>query len=235
VISPQPVQAVLFDLDGTFADTAPDLAFALNATLQAFGRDPLPYASIRPVASHGGIGLVGLGFGLAPGEAGFEERRAHLLEVYRANICRESRLFDGMAEVVDGLESAGYRWGIVTNKPAWLTDPLMAALGYAARAHTVVSGDTCARRKPHPDPVQHACAAIGITPGAALYVGDAERDIAAGRAAGTLTAAARYGYILPGEDPLGWQANFQLDHCRDLPALLDSLSGAGLQPAAEPG
>jgi phosphoglycolate phosphatase len=233
--SPRPVQAVLFDLDGTFADTAPDLAFALNATLQAFGRAPLPYETIRPVASHGGIGLVGLGFGLAPDDEGFEERRAHLLEVYRANLCRESRLFDGMAEVVDGLESAGYRWGIVTNKPGWLTDPLMAALGYAARAHIVVSGDTCARRKPYPDPVEHACTALDIAPTTALYVGDAERDIVAGHAAGTLTAAARYGYILPGEDPLAWQADFLLDHCRELPGLLDTLGGAALRPAAEPG
>lgn len=219
------IRGVLFDLDGTFADTARDLAHALNETLRHFGREPLPFETIRPVVSHGGIALIRLGFGIGPDDAGYQPRREHLLQVYQANIARETRLFDGMEQVIDTLEAAGIPWGIVTNKPAWLTDPLMAELGLAGRAGTVVSGDTCAHNKPHPEPVEHACRQIGVAPGQCLYVGDARRDIEAGRAAGSATVAALFGYLLPDDDPADWQADFHIDHPT---GVLDLL---GLAPA----
>ncbi len=216
----QQARAVLFDLDGTFADTAPDLAYALNQTLAAFGADPLPFVRIRPVVSHGGAALVRLGFGLEPGDPGFDERREYLLAVYRANLCRETRLFDGMAEVLDALERHGRPWGIVTNKPAWLTDPLIEAMGLTARAGCIVSGDTCVHRKPHPEPILRACRDLAVAPAQTVYVGDADRDMIAGRAAGTATVAALFGYILDDEDPADWAADHRIGHARELLALL---------------
>jgi phosphoglycolate phosphatase len=211
---------VLFDLDGTLADTAPDLAHALNATLEAFGRKPLPFERIRPVVSHGGIALIRLGFGMAPEEPGFEERRQHLLQVYQRNICRHTRLFPGMAEVLRELAARGVPWGVVTNKPSWLTDPLMEALGLSARTPAIVSSDTCAERKPHPLPVQHACMLLGVDPGDCWYVGDAGRDMQAARAAGCLAIGATYGYLCP-EDPVAaWGCALEIDHPRRLLTLL---------------
>ncbi len=203
-------QAVLFDLDGTLADTAPDLAFALNETLRHFGREPLAYEKIRPVVSHGGIALIKLGFGLQPDDAGFEQLRQHLLEVYRNNVCRETRLFPGMPEVLDALESAGVAWGIVTNKPGWLTDPLVAALGIDTRTPAVVSGDTCERRKPHPDPIHHACTLLNHPAESCWYVGDAGRDMQAGRAAGCLTIGATFGYIHPDDPVAAWDSDLDI-------------------------
>ncbi len=214
------IEAVLFDLDGTFADTAPDLAYALNQTLRHFGREPLPFETIRPVVSHGGVALIRLGFGLGPDDPGYAEHRQFLLDTYQDNLCRETRLFDGMAEVLEGLEMAGLSWGIVTNKPAWLTDPLMAALGLAERAGTIISGDTCAHNKPHPEPIHCACREIGAAPQRTVYVGDADRDMAAGRAAGNITVGALFGYIQPGDDPSGWQADHYIEQPRDLLPLL---------------
>ena len=134
---------MLFDLDGTFADTAEDLADALNETLELHGREPLPHASIRPVVSHGGIALIRLGFGIEPGATDFETKRQDLLRFYERNICRKTRLFQGLEDVLDRLDRHASPWGIVTNKPAGLTDPLMAALGMTGRAASIVSGDTC--------------------------------------------------------------------------------------------
>ena len=214
-------EGVLFDLDGTLADTAPDLAYALNRTLLHYGLEELPYAQIRPVVSHGGNALVQLGFGLQPGQQGFEERRQHLLDVYLHNLCRETRLFAGMEEVLDQLESRGIAWGIVTNKPAWLTGPLMVQMGIAARTRAIVSGDTCANRKPHPEPIEHACRLLGVRPHHCWYVGDATRDMQAGRAAGCNTIGAAFGYIHP-EDPVsGWDSDLNIQHARDLIDLLD--------------
>lgn len=217
---PQDIRGVLFDLDGTFADTAQDLAFALNETLRHFGRPPLPFERIRPVVSHGGKALVRLGFGFDPEHPEYHATRQHLLDVYQHNLARETRLFDGMQQVIDGLEAAGTPWGIVTNKPSWLTDPLMAALGLTERAGAIVSGDTCAHAKPHPEPIEHACRQLGVPPARCLYVGDARRDIEAGRAAGSPTVAALFGYLLPDDDPADWQADFQIHHAADLLELL---------------
>ena len=201
------IRAVLFDLDGTFADTAPDLAYALNETLRRFGGAELPYERIRPHVSHGATALIRLGFGLEPGGEGFEERRQVLLRVYQDNLCRDTRPFDGILAVLDALEASAMAWGIVTNKPSWLTDPLMAQLGLAERAGCVVSGDTTPTPKPHPAPILHACAQLGVPPAQCVYVGDAERDIEAGRRAGTATLAVRFGYLQDHEDPSAWGAD----------------------------
>lgn len=197
---------VLFDLDGTLLDTAPDLAAALNALLARHGRPALPYARIRPQVSHGGAALVRLGFGIDPRAAGFEPLRQALLDLYHANVARETRLFDGMEALLGRIERAGMRWGIVTNKPGWLTAPLLRALGLDQRPACVVSGDTLPERKPHPAPLRHAAALMAGTPSRCLYIGDAARDIAAGRAAGMATLAALYGYIPDDEDPERWGA-----------------------------
>lgn len=215
-------QAVLFDLDGTLADTAPDLAYALNATLAHYGQPTLPYAQIRPVVSHGGIALIRLGFQLQPEQDGFEQRRQFLLQVYLDNLCRETRLFDGMEQVLDRLEGSGIAWGVVTNKPAWLTDPLMQQLGLDLRTPAIVSGDTCAQRKPHPEPIEYACQLLQVSPKHSWYVGDAGRDMQAGRAAGCTTIGATFGYIDPDDPVADWDTDLTIDRPLDLIGLLDS-------------
>ena len=214
------VRAVLFDLDGTFADTAPDLAFALNKTLIHYGRSELPEEAIRPVVSHGGIALIRLGFDLQPDDPGFEERRQYLLKIYLENICRHTRLFDGMTKVLEHLASNNIYWGIVTNKPSWLTDPLMEALDLRQQKACIVSGDTCAKSKPHPMPIMHACDLLGVETKETVYVGDAERDMEAGKAAGTSTVCALFGYIQPQDDPLQWPADYYIEHATGLLPLL---------------
>ena len=214
--------AVLFDLDGTLADTAQDLAYALNQTLLHYGRKPLPFERIRPVVSHGAIALLRLGFGLQPDDHGFEERRLFLLDVYKNNLCRETALFPGMAAVLETLESDRRPWGIVTNKPSWLTDPLIEAMHLQQRAACVVSGDTCRNRKPHPEPILHACTGLGLAPEDTWYVGDAGRDMVAGRAAGCVTIGALYGYLHPDDPPESWQSDLHVDSPGQLLQLLET-------------
>jgi len=173
------------------------------------------------VVSHGGIALIRLGFGMEPQEPGFEERRQYLLEVYQDNICRGTRLFPGMETVLRELAAAGIPWGIVTNKPAWLTDPLLERLPLPAPPACAVSGDTCPQRKPHPMPLLHACELTGAEPATSLYVGDAERDMQAGKAAGMTTVCALFGYLLPDDEPRQWPA----DHYIETPGALLSLLG----------
>ena len=199
--------AVLFDLDGTFADTAPDMAYALNQLLKRRERSPLPFERIRPHVSHGGRAMISIGFGLAPEDAGFDALRQEFLDIYADNLVRETALFPGMPDLLDFFETQDIPWGIVTNKPTWLTDPLMQGLGLSERAACIVSGDTAARAKPHPDPLYHACRLIDVDPIDCWYVGDAERDIAAGRAAGTGTLVAMFGYLDAAEDPRTWGAD----------------------------
>jgi phosphoglycolate phosphatase len=201
------IRTVLFDLDGTLADTAPDLARALNELLVENGRKPLPYETIRPQVSHGAKALITLGFGLEPEAPGFEALRQRLLAIYQAGLCRETKLFPGMAAVLDALPARGCNWGVVTNKPAFLTEPLMAALRLAARAACIVSGDSTTNRKPHPEPMLHACALAGSRPEQCLYVGDAERDVTAGKIAGMQTLVALFGYIGDNERPQDWGAD----------------------------
>ncbi len=212
----QTIDCLLFDLDGTLADTAPDLAHALNRTLEHFGCKPLPFDKIRPVVSHGGIALIRRGFDIEPEDEGFEERRQHLLDVYLKNICRHTRLFPGMDEVLDTLRQKDIPWGIVTNKPAWLTDPLMAELPMPCRTEVIISGDTCEHNKPPPQPLLCASERLAIPPPRCLYVGDAQRDIEAGKAAGMPTACALFGYLQEDDRPEEWQANYQLQQPEDL-------------------
>ncbi|MBC7944810.1 MAG: phosphoglycolate phosphatase, partial [Burkholderiales bacterium] len=189
------IEAVLFDLDGTLADTAPDLGYALNRQRVAHGMPPLPVATIRPHVSRGGRGLVHIGFALTPEESGYTAMRDEFLSLYAENICRETTLFPGMAELLDEIEKRGLPWGIVTNKPARFTGPLIAALGLQSRAACVISGDTCGRAKPYPDPLLAAAAQLGTAPAACVYVGDDERDVQAARAAGMQIIVALYGYL----------------------------------------
>lgn len=217
--------AVLFDLDGTFADTAPDLAFALNETLQHFGGETLSLDAIRPAVSHGGAALIRLGFGMDPGQPGFEERRQYLLDVYLQNICRHTRLFEGIAPVLDALEINNINWGIVTNKPSWLTDPLMAAMEMNQRTRCIISGDSCSRSKPHPEPILHACELLAVRPENTIYVGDAERDMQAGKAANTTTVCALFGYIQDHDTPQQWPVDFYIEQATDLLDLIGLESG----------
>ena len=201
------LRTVLFDLDGTLLDTAPDLAHALNQVLIGQGRAPLPFARIRPVVSHGGKALIELGFGIDERDASFAALRRQLLDVYRENLARETRPFPGMTDVLERIRARDLNWGVVTNKPAWLTEPLLRELGLFDQAACIVSGDTLEERKPHPAPMLHACRLAGSEAAECLYVGDAERDIEAGRNAGMHTLVALFGYLLDGDDPAAWQAD----------------------------
>lgn len=212
--------AVLFDLDGTLVDTAPDLANALNQTLQHFGRAPLPFEKIRPQVSHGGIALIRLGFGIEPDDEDFEAYRQFLLDYYLRNLSVDSRLFDGMQNLLEHLESGNIPWGIVTNKPSWLTDPLMQQMKLDQRAACIVSGDTCANKKPHPQPILHACELTGVPVENCWYIGDAERDIEAGNAAGCTTVTALFGYINHDDTPELWQADHMINHPAEMIDLL---------------
>ncbi len=217
-----PIELVLFDLDGTLADTAPDLAAAANRQRAQRGLEPLPIEQLRPLASHGARGLVGRALGLAPGDAGYEPARLEFLAYYEQALCVQTRLFDGMAETLERLEAQGRRWGVVTNKAHRFTAPLMEQLGLHARAATVVSGDTTPHAKPHPAPVLHALAACAVGAEQAVYVGDDRRDIEAGRAAGVLTVVAAYGYLGSEADIAAWGG----DHVIDAPTQLLGLVGA---------
>ncbi len=201
------IHTVLFDLDGTLADTAPDMAYALNRVREEQGLAPLAYSAIRPVVSHGATALVRLGLDLEAEDARFTALRQRFLDIYREHLARETRLFPGMGEVLDIIERRGMNWGVVTNKPAWLTDPLMEQLGLANRAACIVSGDTTPERKPHPAPMLYACHRAGSQSWQCLYVGDAQRDIEAGKRAGMKTLVALFGYIGEADEPHSWDAD----------------------------
>jgi phosphoglycolate phosphatase len=207
--------AILFDLDGTLLDTAPDMVGALNRLRAEEALEPLPLADVRASVSHGAVRLVTLGFPQASGDE-FERLRRRFLELYALNLADGTCLFPGVDVVLSALESEGLPWGVVTNKPAWLTDPLLERLGLTSRACCIVSGDTVAERKPHPLPLLHAAQLTGVTPEHCVYVGDAERDIVAGRAAGMQTVVAAYGYLGPDDSPSTWQAHGVVDRPEDL-------------------
>jgi phosphoglycolate phosphatase len=215
------IRTVLFDLDGTLLDTAPDLAAALNTVRAENGQVPLPYEAIRPVVSHGGIALIELGFDLERSDPGFEPLRQRLLEIYRQNLSGQTRPFPGMEDLLATLEARGLNWGVVTNKPAWLTEPLLHDLDLFERAICVVSGDTLEERKPHPAPMLHACAQAGSQPAQCVYVGDARRDIKAGKNAGMRTLIALFGYIQETDTPDTWGASDAIRKPGDLIAWLD--------------
>ncbi|WP_174966643.1 HAD-IA family hydrolase [Pandoraea cepalis] len=206
------VHAVLFDLDGTLADTALDLVAAVNKVRTDRGLPPGPYETLRLQASHGARGLIGSAFGVAPEDAAFPSLRDAFLANYEAALCVQSRLFDGIPALLEALAARGMPWGIVTNKAARLTDPLVKLLGLAEGAACVVSGDTTPHSKPHPAPLLYAAECMGITPGRIVYVGDDLRDIQAGKAAGMATVAAAYGYCGDSLAPAEWQADAVVEH-----------------------
>lgn len=206
------IKCVLFDLDGTFADTAADLHFALNRVLTQSGREEISFERLRPTVSHGSRAMLKVAFDIEPEDPGYAELQQQFLQLYADNIAKYTRPFDGMETLIDELEARGIRWGIVTNKPAWLTDPLMQKLGLYQRACAVVSGDTTPHAKPHPEPILHACRQSGVAPTQAVYVGDALRDIEAGRNAGARTLVALFGYLDEHDNPLAWQADGQINH-----------------------
>lgn len=218
-----PVRAVLFDLDGTLADTAPDLGGAVNRLRERRGLAALPIERLRPVASSGARGMLGVGFGMRPGEPGYDELRDEFLNEYEAALDRDSRLFDGMTDCLDALAARGLRWGIVTNKIHRFTDKVVAGLGLAEGAAVVIAGDTTPHAKPHPEPLLEACRRLGIAPEESVYIGDDLRDIEAAHAAGMPSIAAGWGYLGEGQDASCWSADALIDTPLDLLSLLEPL------------
>lgn len=216
-----PVGAVLFDLDGTLLDTAPDMVGALNSLRVEEDLAPVPFELARPQVSHGSNGLLRVGFPEAGGEE-LERLRERFLAIYNDRLADETDLFPGGDAVLAHLEAAALPWGVVTNKPGWLAAPLLAELGLDRRMAVLVSGDTLPERKPHPRPLLHAAEAIGIDPLACVYVGDALRDIQAARAAGMRPVVASFGYLSPTDAHHEWPAEAWIDAPADLIGWLGS-------------
>ena len=209
------IKAVLFDLDGTFADTAPDLGYALNLMRETRNLAPVPIEVTRPVTSMGARGLLGAGFGITPDHPDYLPMRDEFLRLYEQNLCRDTRLFPGISELVDALEMRGFKWGIVTNKAERFAKPLLDLLRLGDRAACVIGGDTTGRTKPHPEPLLAASRVIAVVPESCVYVGDDQRDIDAGRAAGMRTVAVKYGY-LNSSAPEDWGADVVIEQPREL-------------------
>jgi phosphoglycolate phosphatase len=214
------VKAVLFDLDGTFADTAPDLAAALNHVRSTRDLPPLPIEVLRPQASHGSAGLLKVGMNVTPDAPDFNTLREIFLDYYTHHFHVHTRLFAGMADLVDALEQHSIKWGIVTNKPHRFTVPLMEALGYAHRAACLVSGDTCARAKPHPEPMLAACELLTVAPNQCLYLGDDKRDMEAANATHMRGIIASWGYVSDDVSVKNWRAHGSVAHPMELLAYL---------------
>lgn len=214
---------MLFDLDGTLADTAPDLVAAVNKMRAQRGLDMLPLEQLRPMASAGARGLIGGAFGMSPEHREYESMREELLANYEANLCIETTLFPGIGELLDALDAREVGWGIVTNKVARLTMPLVDQLGLAARARCVVAGDTTPHSKPHPAPLLHAAEQMALPPALIAYIGDDLRDVQAGFAAGMITVAAAYGYCGTDLPPALWHAQYIVDSPAQLQRLLSAV------------
>lgn len=211
---------VLFDLDGTLADTAPDLHAACNRLLTSLQRPPIAFEAFRPAVSHGTRAMLEVALGVTPDDPDFQRLQRAFLDLYQAHIAVHTRLFEGMESLLDELRKRTIAWGIVTNKPAYLTDPLMRELGLHRQASAIVSGDTTAHAKPHPEPILHACRLSGVTPAETLYVGDAARDIEAGHNAGVRTLIALFGYLSADDKPDEWPADGRIEHPMELLAWL---------------
>lgn len=210
------IKAVLLDFDGTVADTAPDLGHALNRQRTDRNLEPLSIEQIRTQASAGSRGLLELGFNIKPGDDGYEHMRDEFLDFYTQRLCHDTCLFPGMAELLDQLDTRNIPWGIVTNKPARFTHPLMQQLGLQHRVACVVCGDETPHVKPHPGPLLVASEKIAITPSECIYLGDDLRDVKASLAAGMLPIIALYGYLGNDQPPETWGAKFLIDHPQDL-------------------
>ena len=220
-------EAVLFDLDGTLIDTAPDMVAVLQAMQQSHGLDPVDYELGRAQVSNGAIGLLGLGFPESGVDFG-DDLHLEFLERYAEMLCEESRLFAGLETLLESLEEAGCPWGVVTNKPGNLTNPLMEALGLATRSACTVSGDSLPVRKPDPAPLLLACDIAGVDAYRSIYIGDAARDIEAGLRAGMATIAAGYGYITHDDDPREWGADIIAPDTEELTQII--LKAVNLEP-----
>lgn len=217
------IRAVLFDLDGTLLDTAPDMVGALNDLRRTQSLGPIPFEQARQQVSHGATALVRLGFPDAV-DSTFAALREQFLQIYSRRVCLETTFYAGIDEALTRLESKGIVWGIVTNKPGWLTEPLLQKLDLLRRAKVVVSGDSISERKPHPAPLLHAAAQLGIAPTQCIYIGDAERDVLAARAAGMDVFVALFGYIGAEDQPGQWPATGWLDTPQAMSDLLARLT-----------
>lgn len=211
---------VLFDLDGTLIDTAPDFIRCLNQLRQAHGLPALPAPHIRRSVSNGARAMIRVGFGLEPDHPDYLEKHTAFLDLYEAGVAVETTLFEGVETILKGLEARHIPWGIVTNKPVRFAAPLVEALGLAERCSTLICPDHVTHRKPHPEALFLACQQVGADPLTGVYVGDHERDIEAGRNAGMKTIAVRYGYIEQPETVDLWQADIVADTVSDLAKLL---------------
>jgi N-acetyl-D-muramate 6-phosphate phosphatase len=207
---------VLFDLDGTLVDTAQDLAAAVNRCRRRRGLPPTPLEELRPWTSHGARGMIQCAFGIGPEDEGYEELRTEFLDNYAQALCVHSRLYPGVEQALAAIEASNQRWGVVTNKAARFTEPLMRALGLERRAACVVSGDTVARPKPDPAPILYALSRCSVQPPECVYIGDDPRDVQAGRAAGVRTVAAAYGYLGGADDVAAWGADLVIHRPLDL-------------------
>lgn len=210
------INTILFDLDGTLVDTAPDLGHALNIQLNRHGKPALSDAAIRPFASHGSRGLIGLGFGITPKDDGFIAMRDEYLSIYDTVFTRSPALLDGIADLLQAIENKGLKWGIVTNKPRRFTQPLIKSMGLDKRAACVVSGDDAPQPKPSPATLLLACEEVDAKPENCIYLGDAERDIQAGKAAGMKSVVALFGYIDVTDKPEEWGADALISAPMDL-------------------
>jgi len=209
-------KAVLFDLDGTLADTAPDMADALNTLLTKYEKPTLDYELVRKNTSRGSIALIKLGFAEVLEEQRIDQLRNEFLQIYADNLCNQTKLFPGVTELLTALDDSNIPWGIVTNKPGNLAEPLVQELDIAFNAVCMVSGDSLARRKPDPDQLHHAANMLGINEQDTIYMGDDPRDVIAGKAAGMSTAVAAYGYIQDDENPHTWDADIIFQQALEL-------------------
>ena len=205
---PTPLQAILFDLDGTLLDTAPDFVFVVNTLLERHGLAPKPYEQIRETVSDGARGMVHGAFGYTDADPRFEPARRELLALYANHLADHTRLFEGMDKVLQFCESNAIPWGVVTNKPSVYAVPLLRALQLDRRCASLVCPDHVQNRKPDPEPLFLACSQIGCAPEATLYVGDHRRDIEAGHNAGMQTIACAYGYVHPDDPCENWGADY---------------------------
>jgi phosphoglycolate phosphatase len=207
----QHIRAVLFDLDGTLIDSAPDLGAAADKMRIDRGLSSLPYESYRPLAGAGARGMLKIAFDMTPEHADFMAMREEFFANYESAMTVRTYAFDGVSDLIAGLTTRGLPWGVVTNKMARFTDPLTQAMPLFASAAAIVSGDTTPHPKPHPEPMFEAARRLGLPPEVCLYVGDDERDIVAGRAAGMRTVAANYGYLGEKNDISSWGADLKID------------------------
>lgn len=215
------LRAVLFDMDGTLLDTAPDFIAVIQAMRSSRGLPAVPEQRIRDVISGGARAMVQSSFAVDPLSEEFESLRLEFLDLYQEHCAVHSHLYDGMAQLLADIEQANLRWGVVTNKPLRFAEPIMQRLGLASRSAVLICPDHVTHSKPSPEPMLLACHELDLDPASVLYVGDDLRDIESGRAAGSRTAAVRYGYIHPDDNPSHWGADVVVDHPRELRAVLD--------------